>query len=108
MHWRNFSVNAWAERDFVVSAGSAIREVVRAHRARGEKNATAISAAARDLGLSERRVRSYLYDEVFHVAAEEYARIQARFRAHLEVEARMLEARAMTVRARIATLRSAA
>ena len=50
-----------------------VRERVRLFRARGRKNAEAISLAASELGLSERAVRGLLYGEVRAALSESYA-----------------------------------
>ena len=102
MFWRNFSVSdALSEREwFVADAQARVRAVVEAEKRAGKKISAAIAAAARALGLSERRVRGYFYREVMTVAAHEYETIKGRFATHLDEQARRLDAEAALLRAR--------
>lgn len=75
-------------------------------RDRGLK--AAIHEAARVLGLTERRVRACLYREIRSVTAAEWLSVRARFAAHLEAEARRLDAEADLMRVRLDALRNEA
>jgi len=77
-----------------------VHEVVTSYRTTGLKNEHAQSEASRDLGLTERRVRAYVYGEVFSVCRAEADRIRAGFVTHLDREAARLIARAEQVRQR--------
>ena len=77
-----------------------VHEVVTAYRTTGLKHEHAQSEASRDLGLTERRVRAYVYGEVFNVCRAEADRIRAGFVTHLDREAARLIARAEQVRQR--------
>ena len=81
-----------------------VREVVAAYRATGLKAEHARAQASADLGISERRVTAYVYNEVFACTHDEASRIRAGFVAHLDREAARLTARAEQVRARRVSL----
>ena len=77
-----------------------VREVVAAYRSLGCKVEAAHAQAAPDLGITERRVKAWIYGEVLSVCDHEAARIRAGFRAHLSHEAARLTARAAQLQAR--------
>ena len=54
-----------------------VRDAIEAHRARGQKTEHAMQLAARELGISPRRVKSWRYGEVYTVPAEEAETIRA-------------------------------
>lgn len=83
-----------------------VRETVRRHQLRGMKCGAAIESAARELGLSPRRVRSWFYQEPVALLAGEYFAIKARFAQHLAAEASRLQAEAKLLDARHAVMRS--
>ncbi|MBB2176750.1 hypothetical protein [Gluconacetobacter johannae] len=77
-------------------------------RRKGRGIKAAIHEAARVLGLTERRVRACLYREIRSVTAAEWLSVRARFAAHLEAEARRLDAEADLIRVRLDALRNEA
>ena len=86
------------------STGGIVRDTVRDLRAAGLKSGAAQHEAARRLGLTARRVRAYVYNEVEAVPADEYLRVRARLAGHLAQEARRLAAAAALLDARRAAL----
>ena len=86
--------------------GDLVRELVRRHRARGLKQADATEAAARDLGISARRARAYVYGEAVSVVADEYFAVRDRFAKHLAREASRLAAESALLDARRAAMQA--
>lgn len=101
MFWSDFSARleemmaiglTCATSGYLNETAGLVRELVRRKRDTGMKQALAIEAAARELGLSPRRVRAYWYDEVTGVLVDEYFDVRARFAQHLCREAARLRA----------------
>jgi hypothetical protein len=80
-----------------------VARAVEPHRDRGCKHAW--HAAARQLGITARRVRGYLNGEVRSVTAWEAAQLRAREAEVLALEEERVAARLAAVRARLAVIR---
>lgn len=109
MGWSTFSGRCSVSASVQVgsaaaSTGAYVRSVVGDLRRSGLKSADAVQEAARRLGISDRRVRSYLYGEVVAVLAEEYLSVRERFAQHLDHEAARLSTQAELLRARRAAM----
>lgn len=80
------------------------REAVRWHRRAGAKIGDALARAARDLGLSVRRVKALHYGEPVAVRADELAEARRRWLMRLDREAARLDAEVALLRARRAAI----
>ena len=84
------SVALTARSDYAEDTGRLVRDVVRRHRRDGKKLQDALRSAARELGLSGRRVRSYWYGEPVSLLVDEYFGVRERVQRHLHREAARL------------------
>ena len=80
--------------------GGLVREVAGRATAAGAKCDEAWERTGRTLGISARRVRTYLYERVTHVTAAEYLTVRQRFDDWCDREAARLDAEAALLRAR--------
>ena len=100
---------ALARRSGMDEAAAAVRETVALLRRHRVKNATAMEAAAEQLGLTPRHVRSLQYGEPCVVQIDEGGRLKRGFAALLDAEAERLEHEAEALRLRaLAVLRAEA
>lgn len=88
------------ERNAIREISLVVDEVVLAFRNRGFGKKQAMEQAALELGITPRRVQSFIYGDAFALATDEYQRIKARFLSHLDAEAERLARRSAELRAR--------
>jgi len=81
-----------------------IDDVVTSYRNRGYTRQYATEQAALALGITSRRAKSFLYGEVYSVAAHEYRLLKYRFLTHLDDEAEHLSERLAAIRERRAQM----
>lgn len=107
MAWSTLSKGSEMTEAVVEEFSDLVSQTVESRR-KGRGIKVAICEAARFLGLTERRVRACLYREIRSVTAAEWLSVRARFAAHLEAEARRLDAEADLMRVRLDALRNEA
>lgn len=107
MSWSELSKGAAMTSAVINEFADLVSQTV-SNRRKGRDVKAAIYDAARLLGLTERRVRACLYREIRNVSAAEWLDVRARFAAHLEAEARRLNAEADLLRVRLEALRKEA
>jgi len=90
--------------DYANEAGEWVRDVVRRHRRAGAKLEAAFDGAARDLGMSARRARSFWYRQPVALLTNEYFDLRERMHRHLHREAARLEAESKLLDARRALI----
>lgn len=95
MHWSQNSVN-----NLLREAAELIDDAVTMVRNRGYTREKAIDQASVSLGMSKRRVKSFLYGEAICIAIDEYQKLKDRFLDHLDNEADHLAQRSAAVRLR--------
>lgn len=102
MSCRNLSISETKLAEII----SSVREVAQSYRRMGLKGDHVIAQASADLGITERRVKTYIYDGVYSITHAEVELIEAGFILFLDREAARLTARAAVVIARRAALSS--
>jgi cell division protein FtsB len=103
--------NSVIRDDLVEATATMIRAAMADLRRDGRKGTDAIAETARRFGLTPRRVKSYLYGEIWTCALDVLQReadlVRDRFAEHLQCELFEQDARIAKLRARRATLEAA-